>query len=345
MKEKYALGIEKAQADPLDPAGSRFYGAPYVPAFLADKYVDDFIFLAQIRLADIAALDPDEILPHEGYLYLFIDAEMYPDESLYAFCEYTTEEPDTLLRGFNARSPIPEGLTTAFPVGFTKVAGNADCTRMGGIPSGDAEVGTLLLQYRPEDFDVPFLRDKNIYLYLSFDKDDELEYIIEHRLTPEGCKFEKDSVLVEMHHIAAANDLKETARMLRPIIEGKEMEYDEHQFYKAPFYAYAEKFVNGYESAADSDAFFVQWAADFIQLLLDCEGVRTTHPYYERAVRVLCREGLRIYGTLPRKNKEQLEAAKDTLEETKGMEFFMGMWSSRGFTEQERDILLNPDFH
>ena len=52
-----------------------------------DSWQDPLTFICQIRCEDIAALDPEELLPHEGMLYFFaaldyflgdIEAPSYP---------------------------------------------------------------------------------------------------------------------------------------------------------------------------------------------------------------------------------------------------------------------------
>ena len=153
-----------------DPKASRFYGDPYVPASLADKFDENFIFLAQLRLDMLKGWDSEELLPHEGYLYLFIDAEMYPSNDLYVFAEYTTEEPDTLLEGFNARSPIKEGLNEPYEIMPINMSGYAEDggTRLFGLDMNYKDIG-VLLQYSPRDFPgVPFLADLDGYMYIIF---------------------------------------------------------------------------------------------------------------------------------------------------------------------------------
>lgn len=42
-----------------------------------DEYDDPLTFICQIRLEDIAALDPEGLLPHEGMLYFFAALDYY----------------------------------------------------------------------------------------------------------------------------------------------------------------------------------------------------------------------------------------------------------------------------
>lgn len=76
---------------------SKWWGEPDMPETLAypealvtedgDSWQDPLTFVCQIRLEDIAALDPEGLLPHEGMLYFFaaldyflgdIEAPSYP---------------------------------------------------------------------------------------------------------------------------------------------------------------------------------------------------------------------------------------------------------------------------
>lgn len=76
---------------------SKWWGEPDMPETMAypealvtedgDSWQDPLTFVCQIRLEDIAALDPEGLLPHEGMLYFFaaldyflgdIEAPSYP---------------------------------------------------------------------------------------------------------------------------------------------------------------------------------------------------------------------------------------------------------------------------
>ena len=76
---------------------SKWWGEPDMPETLVypealvtedgDSWQDPLTFVCQIRLEDIAALDPEGLLPHEGMLYFFaaldyflgdIDSPAYP---------------------------------------------------------------------------------------------------------------------------------------------------------------------------------------------------------------------------------------------------------------------------
>ena len=146
MSTDYSIRIKfGARGSDADRMASRFFGDPFVPASLADKFDEDFIFLAQIRLADLAELDTANALPHNGYLYLFIDAEMYPSDELYIFCEHANEVPDTLLSGFNSRSPVKIGLDKGWDVRFEKAHAEYSGTKLLGSSADGNHKNVLLL--------------------------------------------------------------------------------------------------------------------------------------------------------------------------------------------------------
>ena len=185
----YAVSMTVEKSDGKhDLAQSKFFGAPTVPSAWKDRFHDDIIFLAQIRLADIAELDYDNRLPHTGYLYFFLDAEMYPSDQLYVWVEYYPDEPDTVIDNFNVESPVSDGLNDDWLITFHYAEPSADGTKLLGVPSGvineNGGNSTLLLQYDPLDFDgVPFLNNLDGYAYVFYDEDksgyDAFSYVVE----------------------------------------------------------------------------------------------------------------------------------------------------------------------
>ena len=51
------------------------FGIPTVPLAWDGDFCDDELFFCQIKLSDIAHLDTENILPHSGYLYIFLHTE------------------------------------------------------------------------------------------------------------------------------------------------------------------------------------------------------------------------------------------------------------------------------
>ena len=67
---------------------SKWWGQPDMPEELdypeitlvdedGEEFQDPLTFICQIRLEDIAALDPERLLPHEGMLYFFGDLDYF----------------------------------------------------------------------------------------------------------------------------------------------------------------------------------------------------------------------------------------------------------------------------
>ena len=178
----YAIALHVRKVMPgevIDEGASKFFGSPTLPECLMDAYPDDSVFLAQIRLADIKDMDPENRLPHEGYLYFFLDAEMYPSYDLYALVDHILEEPKYIIDDYNKFGPI-EGLTDAYVITFEKVDANYNGTKLLGYPSDYIDEyddkPPLLLQYDPYEFDIPFLASLDGYAYFFFGDEEDKFY-------------------------------------------------------------------------------------------------------------------------------------------------------------------------
>ncbi len=179
----YAIALKVRKAKPnekFDESCTKFYGAPTLPESLVNSYPDDCIFFLQINCKDLEKLDPDNRLPHDGYLYFFLDAEMYPSDYLYILVDHTLEEPKYIINDFNKNSPISDGLNDPYIVTFEKVDANYSGTKLLGYPSNyvdeyDDKPG-LLLQYDPLDFDVPFLSTCDGYAFVFFGKTNKTKF-------------------------------------------------------------------------------------------------------------------------------------------------------------------------
>lgn len=174
-KNRYsiAMNVKKASGK-YDITQSKFFGSPTVPHEWEERFHDDIVFFAQIRLSDIAVLDTDNRLPHTGYLYFFLDAEMYPSDNLDMWVEYYPGEPDMVIDDFNSESPIPSGLCDDYLISFAYASSECDGTKLLGVPSSEKEQDKkLLLQYDPSDFsDIPFLKDVHGYARVFFGEDE-----------------------------------------------------------------------------------------------------------------------------------------------------------------------------
>ena len=174
----YSIAMKVRKVEPgeeIDEGCSKFFGMPCLPDSIQDPYPDDGVFFAQIRCEDIKDLDPDCRLPHEGYLYFFLDAEMYPSDQLNMMVDYSSEEPTYIIDDYNENCNI-KGLTDTYVITFEKADAGYEGTKLLGCPSNDVDDSDdragLLLQYDPLEFDVPFLSTLDGYAFVFFGDDD-----------------------------------------------------------------------------------------------------------------------------------------------------------------------------
>ena len=183
-----AMKVKKVQpGEKIDESCSKFFGMPCLPESMQpDPYPDDGVFFAQIRCEDIRDLDPEGRLPHEGYLYFFLDAEMYPSDQLHMMVDHRLEEPEYVIDDYNENCNI-KGLTDTYVITFEKVDAGYEGTKLLGYPSNDVDDSGdrtgLLLQYDPLDFDVPFLSTLDGYAFVFFGEDETnkfcgLDYVV-----------------------------------------------------------------------------------------------------------------------------------------------------------------------
>ena len=173
-----AIGMKFVQPQgEYDPAQSRFFGDPAIPAWMEAEIEEDEVFLAQIRLSDIATLDTENILPHEGWLYFFIKAE---DGSAWtpkqAVVRYSKGEPEVVLVDFNAESTIPDKMNETWLINFEVAEEAASGMKLLGVPfdwNYADPAPLLLLQYDPLDSPSSFLEEMDGVAYFFAGKDME----------------------------------------------------------------------------------------------------------------------------------------------------------------------------
>ena len=165
-----AIGIKIKKADGNhDPGASKFFGAPVLPDGWAELFSEDIIFFGQIRLSDIAELDTENKLPHTGYLYLFLDVEMYPYQ---AMAYYYDGEPNVAIDDFNEAEPQFAHLNEDWLMSFEPVDEDFDGTRLFGVTSSGYETDEeLLLQFDPLAENTGFLDNIDGYAYFFFGED------------------------------------------------------------------------------------------------------------------------------------------------------------------------------
>ena len=74
-----AIGIKLEKTDSILFCSSKWWGDPDMPEDMEYPFAGDYplTFVCQIACEDIAPLDPDGLLPHEGMLYVFAAVDEY----------------------------------------------------------------------------------------------------------------------------------------------------------------------------------------------------------------------------------------------------------------------------
>ena len=170
-----AIGIKVKRAEGrYDPGASKFFGTPTVPANYVESFEDDEIFFCQIRLSDIAEYDKDNLLPHTGYLYVFL----YTEDGKYNLrpdVRYYNGQPTHAIEGFNLDVEGYEDYDTEWLMEFYRTGEDADGIKLFGFPSDWNYVNDpprLMMQYDPLDSEMGFLDSVDGYLYLFFSEDE-----------------------------------------------------------------------------------------------------------------------------------------------------------------------------
>ena len=99
------IKTKRATGD-YDPGASKMLGDPVLPPGMVDELPGSAMFLMQINLEDIKDLDKDNLLPHRGYLYFFLDVEddIYNMKPIVKYSEVAPKEHITefnnIIEGF-----------------------------------------------------------------------------------------------------------------------------------------------------------------------------------------------------------------------------------------------------
>ncbi len=170
MSKAIRIRMEKAPEE-HDYFRSKFFGPPIIPQEWEERFGEHIAFLGQIRLDEIAPFDPENRLPHTGYLYFFVDTECYPYD---VWVEYYDGEPNLVVEDFNEYDHVFAELTTSYLMTFEECDEYENCTRLFGKPSSgyDESFAPLLLQYDPLDNEAGFLDEIDGYVYIFCDTKD-----------------------------------------------------------------------------------------------------------------------------------------------------------------------------
>lgn len=172
MGKAIKINLIKAEGE-YDYTKSRLFGSPLVPESWEDRFNEDIIFFGQINLKEIAHLDVNNKLPHSGYLYFFLDTEVYPYT---AWVEHYDGEVRMIIDDFNDAEPLFAHLNKAYLMEFEAVEDDYDGNKLFGIPSGQYDEDCdLLLQFDPLDTSTGFLEEIDGYAYFFFGKEKPID--------------------------------------------------------------------------------------------------------------------------------------------------------------------------
>lgn len=170
---KKAIGLKFVPYDPNKHQRSHFLGAPIATDALVDEFGDEVLFLGMIHLPDIAELDKDNVLPHEGYLYFFLDTSM-TTRHLNPIVRYTKEEPTAVYDDYNDILALEEykGANIAKGIEFVEVDENDKGCKLLGVPYDwnyqAPPQNPLLLQISHFDEHLDFLPELDGFTYIFF---------------------------------------------------------------------------------------------------------------------------------------------------------------------------------
>ena len=167
------LKVKKAEGK-YDLGVSKFLGNPVLPEKWINAFDDTTIFLLQIRLEDIKDLDKDNLLPHTGYLYFFLDISN-SEYSLKPIVKYYKGEPTTCLNGFNDIVDGYEAYVDDYLIEFEECDDYETGNKLLGKPNDwnyAGEPKQLLLQFDPLDSEMGLFShlDGLIYFFMGEDK-------------------------------------------------------------------------------------------------------------------------------------------------------------------------------
>lgn len=167
------ISVKKASGD-YDLGVSKFLGSPTLPEKWLNSFNDTTIFFCQIRLEDIKDLDKENKLPHQGYLYIFLDVSD-SEYSLKPIVKYYKGEPTHCLNGFNDIVDGFEEYTDDYLIEFSECDDYESGNKLLGYPNHlDDSINSipLLLQFDPLDSEMGIFShmDGLIYITLGNDK-------------------------------------------------------------------------------------------------------------------------------------------------------------------------------
>ncbi len=164
--------ITKKAEGEYDKGSSKMLGNPVLSEEIFDSLPSTAMFLMQIRLEDIKDLDKENILPHKGYLYFFLDTEDGP-YALKPIIIYFDGEPTHYIDGFNDIVDGFEQYNQDYLITFEECDDEVDGNKLLGHPADwqyQETTDRLLFQLDPlADEEMDIFSTFDGFLYFFFD--------------------------------------------------------------------------------------------------------------------------------------------------------------------------------
>lgn len=157
---------------------SKFLGYPVLPDGWENEFDENILFLLQINLEEIKDLDKDNLLPHEGYLYFFLDVSEGP-YNLKPIVRYYAGKPNIVIDDFNNIVPGYEKFTKPYLVSFEEGKDSGDGSRLFGKMSSQYyadEEREILLQFDPYDPDLGLFPTFDGLIFFFFNDEDRWDF-------------------------------------------------------------------------------------------------------------------------------------------------------------------------
>lgn len=170
---KKAIGLRFVPYDEKKHLKSHFLGAPAAIPAMRDKFDDGVFFLGMIHLPEIAALDKENKLPHEGYLYFFLDSSG-TTRRMTPIVRYVKEEPSIVIEDFNLSPKLKgiHGIERPHGIEFEEVDEDYDGCKLLGVPCDwnypNPPKDPLLLSISHFDEELDFCPELDGYTYIFF---------------------------------------------------------------------------------------------------------------------------------------------------------------------------------
>lgn len=177
MAKSIKLKVKKADEN-HDFGTSKFLGYPVLPDGWENDFDESVLFLLQINLEEIKDLDKDNLLPHKGYLYFFLDVSggAY---NLKPIVRYYDGEPTSVIDDFNSVVEGFEDFVEPYVVEFEECDEKESGTKLFGVISDQYyadENRQLLFQFDPYDPDLGLFPTFDGMMFFFFNKKDPMNF-------------------------------------------------------------------------------------------------------------------------------------------------------------------------